>query len=134
MDVVGKDVESWRETCLSNASSATDPFGVKLVELEGGGGRTDMNAEVGSCWAYLDIGPLWKVFGKPILEARDRGRMGINDRNDDTLVDLEVKVGKVSEEGEEFVVVVELDRVREDSTNVISTKTSGAPICAVCFL
>ena len=60
--------------------------------------------------------------------------MGVDNRDDDTLVDLEVKVGKVSKEREEFVVVVELDRVREDSTNVISTKTSGAPICAISFL
>ena len=80
-----------------------------------------MNAEVGSCRADLYIGPLWEVLGEPVLEASDGGRIGINDWNDDALVDLEMEVGKVSKERKELVVVVELDRMWKNSTDIIST-------------
>ena len=85
---------------MSNASSATDPLRMKLVELERGSSRTNMNAEVWCSWGNLDVGPLWKVLGKPVLKASDRGRKCIDYGNDDALVDLEVEIGKVSEEGE----------------------------------
>ena len=93
-----------------------------------------MDTEIWSSGADLDIRPLREVSGDPILKSGDGGRPGIDDRDDDTFVDLEVEVGKISEEREELVMVVELDRVRKDSTNVISTKTSGAPICVISFL
>jgi len=69
----------------------------------------------------------------PILETFNGGWRGIDDWYDNALVDLEVEIGKVGKEREEFEVVVELDRVGEHCSNVIRTESSGAPICSIGF-
>ena len=68
------------------------------------------------------------------MEASDGGRIGIDDWNDDALVDVEMEVGKFSKERKELVVVVKLDRMGKNCTDIICTQSGGAPICAICFL